>query len=193
MDSVADELLTHYVLFCCEGTAEGVVIERLVDEGKLIVDTERIVKDPITFKPFTRARKARDIEARFFGQDFAVEGARGLLLARVVDSRRAKFVLSRVNRDSALVRTFITAPEIEMLVIHAENAYEDWLRKSRKDRQLMPSEYCIRHLGFNAVKSEEFLREYWNDVDRLTSAIRAYASKTGKRKTEELMLTHLLK
>ncbi len=193
MGSIVEDLLSRYVLFSCEGTAEGVVIQRLVDAEKLIVPNDRIVKDPITFKPFTRLRKSKDIEERFFGQNYAVEGSEGLLLARIVDSRSAKFSLSRMNRDVALVKSFITAPEIEMLVIHAEGAYEDWRRKSRLDRQLTPSGYCVQCLGLKEVKTGNFLHGYWNDPDKLTSAIHAYSSKLGKRKTDELTLANLLK
>lgn len=193
MGSVSEELLSRYVLFSCEGTAEGVVIERLAETGKLIVPDGRIVKDPITFKPYTRLRKAADIEKRFFGANYEVDGAEGLLVARIVDSRSAKFALSRMNRDAALVRSFVTAREIEMLIIHAEGAYDDWIRKVKSDHQLKPSDYCAQALGFRGRKSEAFLREYWDDADKLVGAIRSYASKRGKRKSDELMLVDLLR
>lgn len=80
-----------------------------------------------------------------------------------------------------------------MLVIHAEGAYEDWRRKSRLDRQLTPSGYCVQCLGLKEVKTGNFLQGYWNDPDKLTSAIHAYSSKLGKRKTDELTLANLLK
>lgn len=193
MDNIADDLLSRYVLFSCEGTAEGVVIERLFESDKLIIAKERVVKDPITFKPYTRLRKAGDLEDRFFSQNYAVKGSEGLLLARIVDSRNAKFSLSRNGRDAAIVRSFITAPEIEMLVIHAEGAYDDWCRKARSNRQLTPSEYCVQHLGLREVKRGAFLQEYWSDGDKLVSAIRMHASKLGKRKSGELTLANLLK
>lgn len=193
MIDIANELRSHYVLFSCEGAAEGVVIERLFESGKLVVPEERVVLDPITYKPFTRLRKAKDIENRFFAQNYAVDGAEGLLLARIVDSRNVKFALSRINCDAALVRTFITAREIEMLVIHAEGAYEDWCRISKSNRQLKPSEYCVDILRLSEVKSADFLRDYWSDAEKLVLAIKAYASKRGKRKTDELMLANLVK
>lgn len=192
MIDVAKELSSRYVLFSCEGAAEGVVVERLFESGKLAIPEERVVLDPITYKPFTRLRKAADIENRFFAQNYNVDGAEGLLLARVVDSRNAKFSLSRINRDAALVRTFITAPEIEMLVIHAEGAYEGWCRANKSNRHLKPSEYCVEQLGMHEVKSAGFLREYWSDVEKLVLAIQGYAAKRGKRKTDELMLANLL-
>lgn len=80
-----------------------------------------------------------------------------------------------------------------MLVIHAEGVYEDWCRKSRLDRQLRPSDYCIRDLGMSLVKSETFLKGYWSDESKLVAAIRQYAAKAGKRKPGEHMLVDLLK
>ena len=187
------ELLSRYVLFSCEGTSEGVVIERLAENGRLLVPNDRIVKDPRTFRPFTRARKASDIEERFFAQNYAVGTSEGLLVARIVDSRNAKFTLSRANRNSAIVRTFITAPEIDMLIIHAERVYDDWLRKSRQDRQLKPSEYCSQVLGYGkCVKQEAFLKSYWADCDRLVAAINDYAMKRGRATNDEHVLRDLL-
>lgn len=191
-DRILDELASRYVLFSCEGTAEGVVIERLASTGSLVVPTERIVKDPLTFKPFTRLRKAKDIEARFFMQDYAVGGSEGLLLARIVDSRNAQFSLSRIGKSVAMVRSFITAPEIEMLIVHAEGAYSDWLVCSRRNRQLKPSDYCKQHLGLADIKREAFLRGYWADEEKLVRAIRAYAKVQSGRHASELTLADLL-
>ena len=56
---IKSELTTHYVLFSVEGTAEGVIIDKLVGDEVLLVPTNRIVKDCMTFKSFTRQRKTK--------------------------------------------------------------------------------------------------------------------------------------
>ena len=190
--AIINELQSRFVLFSCEGTAEAVVIEKLFESGMLIVPDDRVVKDPKTFKPFTRLRKAKDIEGRFLMQNYATAGCDGLMIARVVDSRSASFKLSAIHKDDVLVRSFITAPEIEMLIIHAEGMYDDWLRKSRMDRQLRPSDYCKRNLGLASVKERNFLAGYWANTDKLIASIRSYAGKRGKRKSGELMLVDLI-
>ena len=60
MDDEARRLLTdRFVLFSCEGTAEGVVIQRLYDADLLVVPRRHVVKDSvISNRPYTRKRKA---------------------------------------------------------------------------------------------------------------------------------------
>ena len=82
--------------------------------------------------------------------------------------------------------------ESGMLIIHAEGMYDDWLRKSRMDRQLRPSDYCKRNLGLASVKERNFLAGYWANADKLIAGIRSYAGKRGKRKSGELMLVDLI-
>lgn len=88
-------LESRYVLFSCEGGAESVLMQRLIEKDRLCIRRERVVDDPQTFLPVTRCRKASEIAQRFFGADYAVEGAEGLLIARIVDSGSGKFVFPR--------------------------------------------------------------------------------------------------
>ena len=169
-----DELLTRrYVLFSCEGTAEQVIIEKLVGGGLLKTPREHVVDDPLFFTPYTRLRKANDIAERFFTWSYEGATASGLLVARIVDSRAAKFSLPRRWQGFCEVESFFTRPEIEMLVIHAEGAYNDWLRAKRKDRQLRASEFCKGELRLQKIKESGFLSGYW-DIDKLVNAIKQY-------------------
>lgn len=126
MDSdVKRALHSRFVLFSCEGTAEGVVIQRFYDDGLLLVSPDRVVSDAVYLnRPYTRTRKAADIVNQYLGMDYAVGGAEGILIAGIVDSRSPRFVLPREVRDDVLVLSFFTRPEIEMLVIHKEGAYD---------------------------------------------------------------------
>ena len=189
-DEIGQLLDSSFVLFSCEGAAEGVIVKKLFDAGVLRVSPERVVVDPVQYTPYTRLRKASDIAGRFFGTSYEGLGASGLLIARVVDSRAGKFTLPRAWRESAVVESFFTRPEIEMLAIHAEDAYERWLRASRRDRQLRPSEFCKGELGLARVKESAFLEEYW-DVDRLVAAINAYDARR-RHADEEHSLGDLL-
>lgn len=78
---IRTELQNHYVLFSVEGTAEGVVINKLVDAGFLLVPTSHIVKDRMTFKPFTRTRKAKDIAEHYLDENYQLEASSKLLIA----------------------------------------------------------------------------------------------------------------
>lgn len=112
-------LQSSYVLFSCEGTAEAVCIEKLVEAGSMVVPRHNIVDDPIYFTPYTRLRKADEIADRFLRTTFEGDGVSGLTICRVVDSRSARFKLPRRLEESCTVASLFTRPEIEMLVIHA--------------------------------------------------------------------------
>lgn len=114
-------LKRRYVLFSCEGTAEGVVIQTLYDNDLMVVPRSRVVMDAVwDDRPYTRLRKASAIAGQYFGVDYAVDGAEGLAIARIVDSRAPKFELPRRQQNGTEVVSFVTRPEIEMLLIHSE-------------------------------------------------------------------------
>lgn len=194
MDDETRRLLTdRFVLFSCEGTAEGTVIQRLYDADLLIVPRRHVVKDSvISNRPYTRKRRAADIADAYFSMSYEDDGAEGLTVARIVDSHAAKFEFPKRRNNGTEVLSFYTHPEIEMLIIHSEGAFEDWLRASRKDRQLRPSDFCMHELGLERVKEGPFLKEYWSDADRLVGAVKSYAEKAN-RGPDEMMLVDLLR
>ncbi|MDM8271568.1 hypothetical protein [Thermophilibacter provencensis] len=185
--------LTHrYVLFSCEGAAEGVIIQRLYEDGLLVVDKDRVVFDAVySDRPYTRTRKAADIASQYLGMDYSVNGAEGLLVARIVDSRSARFELPKRAGADAVVQSFFTRPEIEMLAVHKQGAFDLWQRQSRRNRSLKPSEFCKQELGLSKIKETKFLKEYWSNGAELAECIKRYASK-ARRENDELMLADLL-
>ena len=71
-------------------------------------------------------------------------------MIRILDSRREEFRLSKAYEQKIDVVNAITAPEIEMLIIHAEGAYDQFKRSGKK-----PSEFCKTNLRMHDVKSYE--------------------------------------
>lgn len=186
-------LENRFVLFSCEGTAEGVVVQTLYDNDFLVVPRERVVKDIVMAnRPYTRKRKASEIADLYFSMDYEADGADGLAVARIVDSRSGKFEFPKRRQNGTEVLSFITRPEIEMLVIHNEDAFPLWQRLSRKNRQLRPSDFCKQELGLSDIKEKDFLEGYWSNPCNLVASIRMYSEKT-KRGSGELLLADLLK
>lgn len=190
--SILDYLTQRFVLFSCEGTDEGVIIQRLYDDGRLVVPRDCVVMDnKIVNRPYTRLRKASQIADEYFGMSYESDDASGLTVARIVDSRSGGFELPRRSQNGTRVLSFYTRPEIEMLIIHAEAAFGDWQRASRRNRQLKPSEFCKQELGFSSIKETGFLRGYWSDGSKLVNAIRMYAEK-ARRGSGDLLLADLI-
>lgn len=68
------------------------------------------------------------------------------------------------------MHTFYTRDEIEMLMIIREGHFRQFKKWKGK-----PSEYCKTELGYGKkVKSEKFLREYWQDPRTVQRALLEY-------------------
>ena len=59
------------------------------------------------------------------------------MCTEILESRREEVRLSKAYEKKVDVINVITAPEIEMLIIHSEGAYERFKRSGKK-----PSEFC---------------------------------------------------
>lgn len=71
-------LRSRDVLFSCEGTAEAVIIDCLVKEGKTLVPSSHIVENR-DGKPYTTLRKINRLQDEFFGVDYP----HGLMIVRL--------------------------------------------------------------------------------------------------------------
>lgn len=186
-DGFRRELRSHDVLFSCEGTAEKVIIQRLVEDARLLVPEEHVVRD-LDDRPYTDDRTVKKIQRDFLGFNYP----HGLMIVRIVDVNPGSFVLPRLYREQVLVRDVVTRSEIEVLVLVREGAYQDWYQHG-KSKGLSPSQWCIQHLGLKAIKTRGFLEDYWSDPKVLVKAIRDYTSGLGGHKDEQLNLNDLLR
>ena len=77
----------------------------------------------------------------------------------------------------------VTAPEIEMLIIHNENKYKEY-KKSRKK----PSDFCKEDLRMADVKSYRFVKSYFADPMVLVAAIKKHHEISKVPKGEYTLL-----
>lgn len=91
------------------------------------------------------------------------------------------------TREDMLEENVITAPEIEMLIIHSEGAYERFKRSGKK-----PSEFCKADLRMHNVKSYDFVKDYFSNPQTLVNAIKEYR-RTANIPKGEYSLSDLLK
>lgn len=149
----------------CEGSAEHAIIDILYDNNMLIFE-ELLDDKPILI------RNAKDFEKAYLNKYFDNK----IDIVRILDSRREKFNLSRRYRDKINVYNVITATEIEILIILSEDKHTNFLNEKRKDKQLKPSDYCKRFLKYKDVKTYNFVKDYFEDTDKLLNAIKKYKS-----------------
>lgn len=170
--------LAKYKACICEGSAEAAIIDILVDNNLLIFTREEMLDES-----FIRSRSAKKFEERYLRKGFEEQ----ISVIRILDSRREDFRLGKAYAHKVDVINVITAPEIEMLIIHNEGAYDCFKRSGKK-----PSEFCKTDLGMHDVKSYEFVKDYFSDTRNLLNVIDEYR-RTANIPKGEYCLSDLLK
>ena len=156
--------LSPIVACICEGGAETAIIDMLVDNNLLVFTREQMLNEEVKSK---------------------------ITVLRVLDSHSAGFRLSLAYEHKVdNIINVVTSPEIEMLLILAEDKYEEYMKKSSS---MSPSVFCKQVLKMkDKIKSREFVREYFADIDMLVSTIQEYKKKRILKKGE-IYLADLLK
>ena len=167
-------VLSKYKACICEGAAEAAIIDILVDNDMLIFPRSEMLDEKVI-----RCRSAKTFEERYLRKGFSEQ----ISVIRILDSRKEEFRLSKVYEHKVSVINIVTAPEIEMLIIHNEGAYEKYKRSGKK-----PSDYCNMDLKMHDVKSYDFVQEYFADVTKLVDAIKRYRKTANIPKGEYTLL-----
>ena len=165
----------YHPIISCEGTAEQVVVEILLEADALVFPKSDVVA-------VTRLRKAPDIQDKFLNYDYDWP----VSVLRVLDSRKERFKLGNLYADRFPVANYVTHPEREVLAIIREGAWRRW-----HGGRMKPSDFCKQELGMREVKREGFLRGYW-DADSLTAAAKEY-KRLSKIPKGELCLADLIR
>ncbi len=154
----------------CEGGAEQAIMDILLENNAIVFEKDQLLDEKVI-----RARSAQKFEQDYLRKNFN----RKITVYRILDSRRENFKLSKPYKDKVEVINVVTAPEIEMLIIHNEDKYDDFKKAREK-----PSDYCKRNLKYTDVKSYKFVKEYFSNIQMLTSAIKIYRQKANVEKRE---------
>lgn len=107
--------LARYKACICEGSAEAAIIDILLDNDLLIFTRSEILEGEVI-----RGRSARSFETRFLRKEFEDK----ISVIRILDSRREEFRIGKAYEDKIDVINVVTAPEIEMLIIHNEGGVQ---------------------------------------------------------------------
>ena len=156
----------------CEGNAESVIINKLMDEGKLIFSRDDLLDNEVL-----RCRKASEFEHKYLRKAFDKK----IIVYRILDSRKEVFKLHKEYIHKVDVINVITAPEIEMLIIINEGKYVEY---SRVKNNIKPSVFCKDVLKLKSVKTKKFVINYFSNVDDLVEAVREYKRLSCVQKNE---------
>lgn len=164
--------MIKYTACICEGGAERVILDILLDHNKLIFSRNELLEEEIL-----KVRKGKDFEDKYLRREFYGK----ITVYRILDSRRENFKISKIYQNKVEVINVITAPEIEMLIICNEGKYKDF----EKRKNMSPSEYCKSILGMKYVKSVSFVKKYFADILVLERSMQEYKRVSKSRKGEK--------
>ncbi len=171
--------LAKYKACICEGSAEEAIIDILVDNDLLIFNREEMLEERVI-----RCRSAKRFEERYLRKGFDEQ----ISVIRILDSRREEFRLSKAYEQKIDVVNVITAPEIEMLIIHAEGAYDQFKRSGKKNQ----ANFVKKSSDSHDVKSYDFAKQYFSNPQLLVKAIKEYR-RTANIPKGEYSLSDLLR
>ena len=109
--------LAKYKACICEGAAENAIMDILLDKELLVFSREEMLEESVI-----RCRDGKKFEQKYLRKGFAEK----ISVIRILDSRREKFKIGKAYEHKIDVINVITAPEIEMLIIFAENQYKEF-------------------------------------------------------------------
>lgn len=157
--------MEDYIAIICEGEAEKAIMDILLESGSLIYEKADLLDEEVMFRC-----KAKVFESQYLNRNFR---GRKVHVVRIHDSVKEKFKISKTYASKiAGIDSYITRPEIEMLIILAENKYVDY--KNKYIRTMKPGDYCKQVLRFRGVKKYDFVLDYFKDVNRLIETLRKY-------------------
>lgn len=156
-----------YILCVCEGNSEIAIMETLLELGVLPFKREDLINEK-----FIKRTSVNNIQRDYLNRSFE----KPVYIIRIVDSESENFVLTKEYQPKIRqVFSFVTAPEIEILIIISKGDYGEYTN-SKSERRLKPSSYCKEKYRISNVKTKEFVKQYFNDKDKLIEAIKIYDS-----------------
>ena len=170
--------LAKYKACICEGAAENAVMDILLDAELLVFSREEMLEEAVI-----RCRDGKKFEQKYLRKGFAEK----ISVIRILDSRREKFKIGKAYEHKIDVINVVTAPEIDMLIIFAENQYKEFKKSGKK-----PSDVCKENLKMRDVKSYKHVLDYFRDSSVLVAAIKEY-HRTARIPKGEYTLLDLLK
>lgn len=166
-----------------EGNSEKYILDFLLEQEAFKFESWQLLDGRMFKRTNTQHRFA--LENQYFPMDF---GASRLVVLLVQDDD-AHLRIDDVFLDKITGPLFVvTKPEIEMLMIHSLDVYEDFHKARVKNHQLKPSQFVAETLGIptSRVKSKNFIQDFYSKYS-LGEAIVKHARKANRERGKFLL------
>lgn len=176
-------------LVMCEGPNEKAVVDMLLDAGCL-----KFSRDDLVGLTVYHARQLTapviKTALNIYPGEFEVY--------RIGDSMTDKLPVPADYKDRIRgIRKFCTKPELEMLLIIAEDKEAEFEKVKAGKRKMKPKEFCKANVVHNRSRydnSTQFYRDYFGaDIQTLMDVIVKYKQTHGAHKRDEEYMVDLLK
>lgn len=161
----------HYVALICEGKSEKTIMSMLLEENQLCFNTKQLLEDKI----ITDVRSAKSMADRYLGYQFD----QPIHIIIIQDSKTILWMDKLTEPYKEKIRQIIycvTSPEIEMLMVHSIECYDDYQKKKSQEK---PSTFVKNKLNNKTIKTEAYIRQFFTTYD-LVDAVRLYKSKAPR-------------
>lgn len=170
----------------CEGNSEKYLIQILLDREVLLFDKIQLLSDKVLSSSVDR--DAQKFSKRYLTQDY---GESRLIIIRILDKVTPFKIPAPYSEKVTKVINVVTAPEIEMLMVHGESLYSEFQKvKSKKKVSKFIAEH--KSISEKKVKSKEYVENYFTKNDPVP-IIKQHKSKAPRLVKESIYLADLLK
>lgn len=177
------------LLVMCEGPNEKAVVDMLLDAGCLEFSEDDLVGLTVYHARQLTAPVIKTALSIYTG-DFEVY--------RIGDSMTDKLPIPADYQGRVKgVRKFCTKPELEMLLLIAEDKETAYEKVKAGKRKMKAKDFCKANVVYNRKRydnSTQFFKDYFgSDIEMLVRVIKKYKHSHGAHKKDEEYLADLLK
>lgn len=176
---------TDYVACICEGSSEMNILSLLLEADALIFSQPQLINDEILPPKYRVAKKFCD---EYLTMDY---GTSKIAVFVIQDRKNVSYKISSPYSNKITgPHIVVTAPEIEMLMIHSLNLYNEY-KKSKGNPK--PSIFLAQHLREKTakIKSTSYIRDFYKEHD-LIEAIHIHKTKSAKLTRRNVFLADIL-
>lgn len=174
-------------LIMCEGNNEFEIIRILLDANKLVFTRDDLLGlTPYQARQIHLSTQVQAHLNNYFGK---------IKVLRIGDKQNEKFKIPQKYKDKIIeVKKYCTKPELEMLLIIAENLENEFVKSKSADN---PKTFCKQHISYNKKRynnQTKFYTDFYGDrPELLVDNIKKYRQINGSHKKDEHYLEELLK